>query len=105
MSVKLNGLKSYIDNRCVMVTAVFVMLLGLIGRGDVHAEPYEEVMKEVRSMQNRINSLEQLVLSQQEEINRLRYEQNESVSVQAGSTNALQSTISDRTAYSMRNPI
>ncbi len=96
MGVKLNSSKSDIcSGRVIVISALFVLLLALVGMGSVHAETYEDVLKEVRSMQSRINSLEQLVLSQQKEIKRLRSEQDESVSVQTRSTETGQSTVPD----------
>lgn len=96
MGVKLNSSKSDIcSGRVIVIRDLFVLLLALVGMGSVHAETYEDVLKEVRSMQSRINSLEQLVLSQQKEIKRLRSEQDESVSVQTRSTETVQSTVPD----------
>lgn len=95
MGVKLNNSKSDIGSGRVMISALFVLLLALVGMGSVHAEPYEDVLKEVRIMQSRISNLEQLVLSQQKEIKRLRGEQEESALAQTGSTGAGQSTVPD----------
>jgi hypothetical protein len=78
-----------------MISALFVLLLALVGMGSVHAEPYEDVLKEVRIMQSRINSLEQLVISQQKEIKRLNGEQEESALAQTRSTGAGQFTVPD----------
>ena len=75
--------------------ALFVLLFALVGMGSVHAEPYEDVLKEVRIMQSRISNLEKLVLSQQKEIERLRGEQEESASGETMSTGAGQSTVPD----------
>lgn len=95
MGVKLNSSKSDIGSGRVWISALFVLLLALIGMGSVHAEPYEDVLKEVRIMQSRISNLEQLVLSQQKEIKMLRGEQEESALAQTRSTGAGQSTVPD----------
>lgn len=95
MGVKLDSSKSDIGSRRVKICALFVLLLALVGMGSVHAEPYEDVLKEVRIMQSRIGNLEQLVLSQQKEIKRLRGEQEESALAQTRSTGAGQSTVPD----------
>ncbi len=78
MGVKLNDSKYDVCCGQVMIIAFFVLLLALAGMGSVYAEPYEDVLKEVRLMQSRINNLEQIVLSQQQEIERLRGEREES---------------------------
>lgn len=95
LGAKLNSSKGDIRNGRIMISALFVLLLALVGMGGVHAEPYEDVLKEVRVMQSRISSLEQLVLSQQKEIERLRGEQEESSLSQTRSTGAGQSTVPD----------
>ena len=95
MGVKLDSSKSDIGSRRVKICALFVLLLALVGMGSVHGEPYEDVLKEVRIMQSRISNLEQLVLSQQKEIKRLRGEQEETALAQTRSTGAGQSTVTD----------
>ncbi len=95
MGVKLDSSKSDIGSGRVTICALFVLLLALVSMGSVHGEPYEDVLKEVRIMQSRISNLEQLVLSQQKEIKRLRGEQEETALAQTRSTGAGQSTVTD----------
>ena len=86
MGVKLDSSKSDIGSGRVTICALFVLLLALVSMGGVHGEPYEDVLKEVRIMQSRISNLEQLVLSQQKRIKRLRGEQEETALAQTRST-------------------
>ncbi|MBM4065041.1 MAG: hypothetical protein FJ266_05285 [Planctomycetes bacterium] len=94
MGVKLNSSNSNISCR-VMIVASFALLLTWANMESVYGETYEDVLKEVRFMQSRISSLEQLILSQQEEIKKLRAEREESASAQAMSTVAEQSATRD----------
>ena len=82
LGAKLNNIR----NGRVMISALFVLLLALIGMGIARAESYEDVLKEVRVMQSRIGNLEQLVLSQQKEIERLRGEKEASALEETRST-------------------
>ena len=88
LGAKLNNIR----NGRVMISALFVLLLALVGMGIARAESYEDVLKEVRVMQSRIGNLEQLVLSQQKEIERLRGEKEASALEETRSTGAGQPT-------------
>ncbi|MFQ5685416.1 MAG: hypothetical protein ACE5GV_02020 [Candidatus Scalindua sp.] len=56
----------------ISISFWFVLLLTLVGVEGVHGGPYEDVLRELRLMSNRINELEGLVRTQQEEVKELR---------------------------------
>lgn len=66
----------------VSISFWLVLLLMLVGIEGVHGDPYEDVLGELRLMSKRINELEGLVRSQQEEIKELKGGQDEEPSEQ-----------------------
>lgn len=79
----------------VRTAMLFVLLSMLTGVGITYGDPYEDVLERLDFMHNRINELEGIVQTQQNEIIKLKGEQSETPSEQVASEVSETNTVPD----------